>query len=63
MIRDFNRYLQSMSGLDEAGVKARYGLPANQKFDAPSNDNRGGWDSYDDANPFFKQWYSYNRYN
>ena len=61
MIRGFELYLQRMNGLNDAEIKARYGLPAAQSFDAPRNEDRGAWDAYSDANPFFTQWYQYNR--
>ncbi len=62
MIRGYSQYLQQMSGLSEAAVKARYGLPAAQGFDAPRNEKRGAWDAYDEGNPFFMEWGVYNRY-
>ena len=62
MIAGYREYSQQMLGLNEAGVKAHYGLPATQKFDAPRNDNRGAWDVYDEKNPFFLDWSFYNRY-
>ena len=62
MIRGYKLYLQRMNGLDEAGVKARYGLPAAKPFDAPRDEKRGNWDAYDESNPFFMEWGVYNRY-
>lgn len=62
MIAGFWDYLQRRYGGTPASIRRRFGIPATAAFDAPRRWGRGNWDTYEGANPFFREWIAYNRY-
>jgi hypothetical protein len=61
MIRDFYHWLRRNYG-PEASWQASLGVPFTTHFDAPRDQDRGPWDVYDLANPYFQAWIDFNRY-
>lgn len=62
MIAGFWDYLQRRYGGNSASIRRRFGIPPSASFDAPRRWGRGSWDTYDGANPLFREWIAYNRY-
>ncbi len=65
MVEGFYDYLHRRTGGSSSEVSRLYGISLEELggyFDAPRNWQRGGWDDYNDANPFYKEWIAYNRH-
>jgi hypothetical protein len=62
MIEGFHSYLGRMYGGEDEARHAALGTRFDGFFDAPRNWERGAWDAYDPANPFYRAWTDYNRY-
>lgn len=62
MVRGFYEYLLNFHNSNPKALAKEFNAPIEKYFDAPRNLGRGGWDAYDNSNPFFVAWVFYNRY-
>jgi len=62
MISGFYGYLRRIYGGTPGEINRAMGTSFTEYFDAPRNWDRGPWDRYDLANPYYRAWIEYNRY-
>ncbi len=62
-IAGYYQYLRTFFGDDNRAIGQALKVPLRGKyFDAPRNWERGPWDTYEDTNPYFREWIAYQRY-
>ena len=60
-LENFADYLRQTEGDSLASSVKQLGAPYTNLFDAPRQNDRGAWDTYEPSNPLFSSWVNFNR--
>lgn len=60
-LQNFADYIRQTEGNQLSADTKKLGAPFTSLFDAPRQNERGGWDNYERSNPLFASWVEFNR--